>query len=419
MKSNNYEPLEKLLTGRFTKLTLTENHKSSINSVEKDGFYIYTYRDALDVPKDDPIVKICRGIAIREDGKLMNYPFNRFFNFHEPEVDELEIMESDIIEKFDGTLISLWYDGSNWRVTTRGCFPPSEQGADFGVIFKRLFNQFDKLIPGYTYMFELMSNENPIVTKYDEEFVALIGMRDLDNLQEFNQDYLDEIATQLGVRRPKRFNATCIEDCRALFDKMEEDEEGLVVVDGDFNRFKLKQQSYLKMARIMSLKDQDILDYVLGKSEIDADFDKMPEVKKRIDEVTEMYNLLEDNINIVFNKIEEIKSQKEFALEALKHPFSGILFQLRKGVLFENVYLKYKQIEFFNNQKAYKEDNINNNMKKEHELKICGKCGNKRIRVVIGDKGMWECDCGWKGSDPVIQIISIKEYLEFAEDILE
>ncbi len=55
-------------------------------------------------------------------------------------------------------------------------------------------------------------------------------------------------------------------------------------------------------------------------------------------------------------------------------------------------------------------------MKKEHELKTCSKCGNKHIRVVIGEQGTWECPCGWKGSNPTIQIVSTKEYLEFAEE---
>lgn len=58
-------------------------------------------------------------------------------------------------------------------------------------------------------------------------------------------------------------------------------------------------------------------------------------------------------------------------------------------------------------------------MKKEHELKICSKCGDKRIRIVIGEKGLWECDCGWKGHNPVIQLVSSKEYLKFAEEVLE
>ncbi len=227
---------------------------------------------------------------------------------------------------------------------------------NFKKIFKRLFKDFDKLIPGHTYIFELMSKENPIVTRYEEEFVVLIGVRDLISLQEFTQETLDLVAADLGVKRPKRFNATNIDDCRALFEQMSEDEEGLVVVDKDFNRFKLKQESYLKMARIMSLKDQDILDYVLGKSEIDADFDKMPEVKERIEVLESMYRKFVEIVGKTYDPIKDIETQKDFALKAIKFPFSGILFKMRKGIKFEDIDLKYKQLEIWYKPKEWFKD---------------------------------------------------------------
>lgn len=55
-------------------------------------------------------------------------------------------------------------------------------------------------------------------------------------------------------------------------------------------------------------------------------------------------------------------------------------------------------------------------MKKEYKLKVCSDCGDKRIKVVIGEKGIWECTCGWRGANPIIQIVSSKEYLKFAEE---
>ncbi len=554
MKIKEFKPLELFLKQRFPKLKITKKHENSINQVEKDGFYLYNYLDGLEVHRDDPIIKLCRGLVVREDGKLMNFPFTRFFNYHEKEVDEVDICNADVLEKLDGcvkkntkislwngkdieigsligsinnwknkelvgldektgnlikskilgvthkklgkkwnkivlsngkelsctkdhkiylngnwiksenikkgdkllsfnldlnekakqiligtligdthirlngknskvsfgqkekessqkiskymerkipekldafgdnlkinpklefkkeivevisveeiadeeihydiqtttgnffaegvlihnSLISCWYDGNNWRVTTRGAFPPALQGVDYNQDFRRLFKSFEKLVPGHTYNFELISVHSRIVTKYDEEFVALIGIRDLDSLQEFNQNHLDEIAAKLEVRRPRRFNATNIDHCRALFKQMRDDEEGLVVVDANFKRFKLKQESYLKMARIIGLKDQDILDYILGKTKIDADFDKISEVKERIGIIKLMYSEFIQKIINEYNEIKEIESQKEFAEHALKFSFSGFLFKLRKGVEFEDIDLKYKQLE--------------------------------------------------------------------------
>lgn len=58
-------------------------------------------------------------------------------------------------------------------------------------------------------------------------------------------------------------------------------------------------------------------------------------------------------------------------------------------------------------------------MKNKYEIKVCSDCGNKRVQVIIGEKGLWACPCGWKGTNPTIQILSPKEYLQFAEEELE
>ena len=320
-----YKPLRLFLKER--NLTLTELHESNICVSEKDNFYIYNYNNAVLVPRDDPIIRICRGIVLDSEGNLMNYPFDRFFNYHEKECDKVDIENSFILEKTDGSLISYWYTGKEWEVTTRGSFyGKGTEGVNFKQEFLKLFNGFTKLDKNYCYQFELCTSLNRIVTRYFEEFVVLIGARSLLNLKELNQNQLDKIAKKLGVRRPKKFKATNIEECRKLFDKMKDDEEGLVVVDLSSNRFKLKQESYLKMARIISLKDQDLLEYVLGEIELDTDFDSMEEVKERIKEIKKLYDDTMNYIKSVYNNLSQYTDRKEFASHATKYKFSSVLF---------------------------------------------------------------------------------------------
>jgi len=101
---------------------LTELHEVSINVSEKDGFYIYNYGNAVLVPRNDELIRMCRGLILDGTGKVMNYPFERFFNFHEKECDKVDIENADILEKLDGSLISVWHTGTEWEVTTRGSF---------------------------------------------------------------------------------------------------------------------------------------------------------------------------------------------------------------------------------------------------------------------------------------------------------
>lgn len=345
MKDKNFTPLKLFLKKNRMYYNLTELHEANINVSEKDRFYIYNYGNAVLVPRDDEIIRLCRGLVLDETGKVFNYPFRRFFNFHEAECDKVDIENADILEKLDGSLISVWHTGSEWEVTTRGSFYPNENAHNFKETFKRLFNNFDNLTPGFTYMFEMISRDNRIVTKYNDEFVALIGCRNLKNLIELSQDTLDTVAENVGAKVPKRFSATNVQECRQLFENMNDDEEGLVIIDKNMNRFKLKQESYLKMAKIISMKDQDVLDFILGRAELDADFTEMPELQEKIIEVKKVYNEVKEYSKMIYSKIESIESQKEFASHALNHECRGILFALRKGMEFDNIDIKWKNLK--------------------------------------------------------------------------
>jgi len=345
MKEKNFTPLRKFLRNNQMYYDLTELHEVSINVSEKDGFYIYNYGNAVLVPRDDEIIKMCRGLVLDGTGKVMNYPFDRFFNAHEKECDIVDWDSAEILEKLDGSLISVWWTGTEWEVTTRGSFYPNENAHNFKETFSRLFYNWKYLSPGYTYMFELISTENRIVTKYNEEFVTLIGARDLYGMKEINQKNLDKLAEFIGVRRPNRFKATNIVECRNLFEDMNDDEEGIIIVDQYMNRMKLKQESYLKMAKIISLKSQDVLDYMLGRTELDEDFTDMPELKEKIEDVRRVHDEVKEYSENIYNNIKHIESQKEFASHACNHTVKGILFSLRKGIKFDDINITWKTLE--------------------------------------------------------------------------
>lgn len=343
MRIKNFKPLKKYLRGFG--LELTELHEANISVAEKDGVCIYNYNNNVLVPRGDPIIRKCRGIGIDYNGNVVNLPFDRFFNYHEEERDDVDIENAEVIEKLDGSMIAVWWDGKEWEVTTRGSFYPNENSHNFKETFIRLFDEFDELVRGYTYIFELISKDNRIVTKYDSERVVLIGVREIKTGDEVNQDGLDQIAGIINAERPRRFKASSIEECRELFNELKDDEEGLVVIDKDFKRFKLKQQSYLKMAKIISLKNQDVLDYVLGRVELDADFTDMPELKEKTIRVKAIYDEVKQYAELMYSNLEHIEEQKDFAEAAKNYQISGVLFKLRKGMKFDDMTIRWDRLE--------------------------------------------------------------------------
>ena len=358
MKDKNFEPLKQFLLDNDIKTEISELHMANINVSENNEFYLYNYNKNVLVPRDDDIIMFCRGLVLDKNGLQYNFPFKRFFNAHEKECFAIDWESAEILEKLDGSMISVWYTGSEWEVTTRGSFYPNEDNLNFKEVFKRLFNNFSELMKGYCYMFELISSENRIVTKYYKERVVLIGARDLFEKEELNQYELDIVADNLDVYRPKRYKATNVEECRKLFEEIKDDEEGFVIVDKNFNRMKLKQESYLKMSRIINLKGQDILDYITGKSEIDEDFSDMDDLTKRINEIKKMYEEFKTITKKTYDRLKNIDSQREFAKRALRYNISGALFKMRKEVKIEDIEIRYdKLLELSDSKSGYVKGN--------------------------------------------------------------
>jgi len=247
------------------------------------------------------------------------------------------------------SLINVWWNGTQWEITTRGNFYPSENG-DFDKWFRKLFNKFDLLSKYCCYMFELCSFSNRIITFYDEEFVVLIGARFLDGyykFQEFNQILLDLVAKELGVRRPKRYLITDLNSCKKLFEELKEDDEGLVIVDDEFNRIKLKQESYIKLSKIKMLKPKDLFEYMLGRIELDQEYiKKCPEVIKELETMKIIWEAYTKVMRKIFEEIKPLaeKSRKDFALKAVDFKHSAWLFAMLDGKTIDKV-VNYDQVK--------------------------------------------------------------------------
>ena len=338
---SEYKPLE-----IFTKTKLSEEQMANIRVKRKNHMYLYNYSDAVIVPRNDPVIVKCRGLVLDEGGMVLNYPFERFFNPHEKEAPILNWDTGIVLEKLDGSLICAFWNGGDWEVTTRGSFYPNEIAeVDFAEKFKDLFKEFDKLDKTCCYMFEMVSAMNRIVTWYDDEFVALIGIRDLQTHHEYNPDLVAKNAEALGVRSPKMYYVKDLDACKKLFESLRDDEEGFVAIDGNLNRIKVKQDTYLAMAKIKMLKEDDLLDYVRGRIEVDGELlQKDVNVMQRVNEIKAEWESIKNFIDCIFNELNHLETRKEFALAALKFPFNKFLFTMLDGKTTRDMKLSYGEL---------------------------------------------------------------------------
>ncbi len=321
-------PLEK-----FIGHPLEQDLKDNIRPKEKDGMYLYTYSDKVIVPRNHPVLIKCRGLILDKNGNVLNYPFDRFFNPHEKESTDIHWDTAQIQEKIDDSLICVFHYNGEWQVTTRGSFYPNPIAeVDFADLFRTYFSNFDLLNENFCYMFGLVTDQNRIVTWYDEQFVALLGIRNLETLQELPYPKVRRMAEYLQVRSPRIYESKNVEECIKLFSTLKDDEEGFVVVDINSNRLKLKQDSYLALSKIKMLKDDDILDYVRGNIELDGELlQKDKTVAQRVGEIRAEWCEFLETVDMIFTDIKDLPSRKEFALEAINYPFRGFLFAKLDG----------------------------------------------------------------------------------------
>ena len=216
----------------------------------------------------DPIVQEARGIVINADTcEVVCWPFRKFGNHNEPYADEIDWSSARVQEKIDGSIIKLWFDaqGGHWQFSTNGTIRAEQAPIEgtpalsFADVIRRADNYaaipFDALDPTLTYVFELISPDTRVLIKYDRTTLYHIGTR--SNVTGLECD------VDIGIRKPRSFPLRTLEDCLHAATALnppcqstdEVEKEGFVVVDGRWNRVKIKSPDYIMMHRLIQMND--------------------------------------------------------------------------------------------------------------------------------------------------------------------
>ena len=135
--------------------------------------YNYTQKCTIDRAWDF-VTRVCRGLVLDDNGRVVARPIPKFFNHDEPEAGSVPWGEEtfDLEEKLDGSLIIAFEYEGQFIFATRGSFV-SEQAAKAAELLKK--NDLRcLLLPGITYIFEVVYPEDQKVVEYKKETLYLI-----------------------------------------------------------------------------------------------------------------------------------------------------------------------------------------------------------------------------------------------------
>lgn len=325
------------------------------------------------------VTRECRGAILLQENERWVYlgrPFDKFFNITEgncPLFNKKKLSEFgenlELIEKADGSLLILWWNSveQKWAISTTGSLktqkPPKKGGELSTETFEEIFYRVSKLKDaalaqlekGHSYLFELCSSENPIITKYGQEKVFLLGIRNNESGAYLNLE--NPLTTVLlaseGICLPEKIALKDLaletkEDLLLLIEKESRQKkygkwpEGFVLFRNQEPIAKLKNRTYLQCFYTLGgnteLAKKGIMESVITGS--------IDDIYGHLDEDLKMYAdklkiRAEEKVKATFAFILHIAgkdqlSPKEFALELKEKvpaSFHNFFFQNRQTLL--------------------------------------------------------------------------------------
>ena len=239
---------------------------------------IFNYMPGCDF--SNPLVCEARGIIINRNLDVVCWPFRKFFNVQEFYAANIDWSTARVQDKIDGSIIKLWYNWLtlSWQLSTMSVIDAKEStllnGKNFDDLFKSAVNYSDikwnYLNRFTTYIFELVSPDSQVVIHYPTTKIWHIGT--VCNLNGV------ETEIDIGVEHPDEYPLETLDDCMTAVEKLNTDDnvkkEGFVVVDGNFNRIKIKSPQYLALHRTVNnhkLSAEKCIELIVTSSQEDID----------------------------------------------------------------------------------------------------------------------------------------------------
>ena len=316
----------------------------------------------LDASNSDPLACQCRGLILDEKTfEIIACPFFRFFNLEQTEVAApIDWNTARFFDKIDGTCIicgfkDKWFVGTRGRPEADGNIQDSDLTfatlADLAVdkmlkensacsgsktfhdMMEYIVLKYGEQIRNYTFVFELTSPFNRVVCKYDKISLTLLMVRNNKTLEELDPKQFD--FGPYGIKTPEEFYFSNVNHMvQVIREWNPEEKEGVVVVDKNYNRVKVKNPAYVAFNHLkdsLSTSIRGCIEVILLEKDDDV-IPMMPQV------IADRIRMLKPIVARVLKQTEQdwqelkhIENMKEFALEAQKRLWDSALFALKRN----------------------------------------------------------------------------------------
>lgn len=232
------------------------------------SIYCYTEETQYD-KKWNNINRYCRGLVFDNLGRCANHPFPKFFNYEELSEEEKAKFEphrlQTVCAKEDGSLILVFWYIERWIISTKGSFH-SDQSIIASKMLKAHPTFFSSADKSSTYLFELIGPSNVNVCRgYKRDELILLAIRDDDGDSSWEE--VCHFAKDNSFQTPKLFPAWSEEFYLDLKKNPNPNVEGVVLLNADGDRCKVKTELYVSLHRLMTnLTDRSVFEMWLSGS---------------------------------------------------------------------------------------------------------------------------------------------------------
>jgi RNA ligase len=210
-------------------------------------------------------------LVLDNEGNVIAKPFPKFFNYEEHKPEDIPNENFEVYEKMDGSLGIIFHYEGEWLIVTRGSFT-SEQA----IKGKEMLDKLSKtaLIPGYTYLVEIIYPENRIVVDYgNEEKLVVLGAYNNETGKEVDVDEMVNEGWEVVMKYK-----TWGEGYDLLKEEISKDKEGYVIRFSGGMRMKIKGTEYVRLHRILTnFSNKDIWELLKNGEPLEPFLERVPD----------------------------------------------------------------------------------------------------------------------------------------------